>query len=63
MPAEYSVLGTDGLVAAIPGEALRNFFEVDRYFVVVSALEALANQGELPRSQVVEAMHRMTSVK
>ena len=35
---------------------LRHFFEVDRRWVTVQALKALADGGKLPASRVSEAM-------
>jgi pyruvate dehydrogenase E1 component len=35
---------------------LREFFEVDRHFVAVAALKALADDGVLPASKVSEAL-------
>jgi pyruvate dehydrogenase E1 component len=37
---------------------LRHFFEVNRYFVTVAALKALADAGELERSTVSAAMKK-----
>jgi len=41
----YRALGTDGYGARIPAR-LRQFFEVNRYFVTVAALKALADQAK-----------------
>jgi pyruvate dehydrogenase E1 component len=54
----YSVLGTDGFGRSDTRERLRHFFEVDRYYVVVAALHALAKAGSIPMSKVTEAMKR-----
>jgi pyruvate dehydrogenase E1 component len=54
--APYKVLGTDGFGRSDNRRALRHFFEVDRYFVTVAALKALADSGEVERSVVAEAM-------
>ncbi len=56
--APYRVLGTDGFGRSDSRAKLREFFEVDRYFVVVAALTELANTGAVERSQVGEAMKR-----
>ncbi|MGO3892127.1 MAG: hypothetical protein ACTJHW_14230, partial [Paenalcaligenes sp.] len=37
---------------------LREHFEVDRHFVVLSALRALADEGKLPREKVLEAIKK-----
>ncbi len=54
----YTVLGTDGFGRSDTREALRNFFEVDRRWVVVAALKALADEGSLPAKTVAEAIAR-----
>lgn len=41
IPAPYTVLGTDGFGRSDSRESLRSFFEVDRYHIVVAALDAL----------------------
>ncbi|WP_027967101.1 pyruvate dehydrogenase (acetyl-transferring), homodimeric type [Halomonas halocynthiae] len=56
VPTDYHVLGTDGYGRSDTREKLRHFFEVNRYFVTVAALKALADRGELDRKVVVEAM-------
>jgi pyruvate dehydrogenase E1 component len=58
VPTEYHVLGTDGFGRSDTREKLRRFFEVDRQHVVVAALSALAGRGEVPQSQVAEAIRR-----
>ena len=49
-------LGTDGFGRSDTRESLRTFFEVDRHFVVVAALKALADDGVIARSKVTEAI-------
>ncbi|SAI68210.1 pyruvate dehydrogenase subunit E1 [Bordetella ansorpii] len=51
-------LGTDGFGRSDTRESLRSFFEVDRHFIAVAALKALADDGALPRNVVTEAMQR-----
>jgi pyruvate dehydrogenase E1 component len=51
-------LGTDGFGRSDTRESLRTFFEVDRHFIVLAALSALASDGEIPRSIVSEAIQR-----
>ena len=51
-PGRYRVLGTDGFGRSDSRAALRRFFEVDRHYVAVAALKALADEGELePRAR------------
>lgn len=47
VPADYTVLGTDGFGRSDSRANLRAFFEVDRYHIVVAALAALARQGKI----------------
>jgi len=56
--ARYKVLGTDGFGRSDNRKMLRHFFEVNRYFVTVAALKALADAGEMERSTVAEAMRK-----
>jgi pyruvate dehydrogenase E1 component len=51
-----SVLGTDGFGRSDSRAALRHFFEVDRFFVVVSALKALSDKGEIKPAVVASAI-------
>ena len=51
-----TVLGTDGFGRSDSREALRHFFEVDRHFITLAALKALADQGEIKSSVVAEAI-------
>ncbi len=37
-------------------ESLRRFFEVDRHFIALAALKALADDGGVPREKVAEAI-------
>jgi len=50
----YVTLGTDGFGRSDYRVKLRRFFEVDRHYVTVAALKALADDGEIKRD-VVEA--------
>ncbi|MCP5210979.1 MAG: pyruvate dehydrogenase (acetyl-transferring), homodimeric type [Hahellaceae bacterium] len=58
VPTDYTVLGTDGFGRSDTRDKLRHFFEVDRYYVTVAALEGLALRGQVERSLVVEAMRK-----
>jgi pyruvate dehydrogenase E1 component len=58
VPRHYVVLGTDGFGRSDTREKLRRFFEVDRYYVTVTALKALADEGTLPPSKVADAMKK-----
>jgi pyruvate dehydrogenase E1 component len=50
------VLGTDGYGRSDSRAKLRYFFEVNRSFVVVAALKALADQGDGKAKAVAEAI-------
>ena len=54
----YAVLGTDGFGRSDYREKLRQFFEVDRFHVVVTALKALADDGVVTPGVVQEAIER-----
>ena len=56
IPGHFTVLGTDGFGRSDTRSKLRDFFEVSREFVVLSALKALADQGDIERSKVAAAM-------
>jgi pyruvate dehydrogenase E1 component len=52
----YEVLGTDGFGRSDTREQLRHFFEVDRRWITVAALKALADDGKIDRKKVGEAI-------
>jgi pyruvate dehydrogenase E1 component len=54
----YTVLGTDGFGRSDTREKLREHFEVDRHFVAIAALKALADEGVLPLAKVAEAIQK-----
>lgn len=54
----YITLGTDGYGRSDTRAQLRHFFEVDAKFIAVAALNALADQGELPKKTVLDAIKR-----
>ncbi|AHE67360.1 pyruvate dehydrogenase (acetyl-transferring), homodimeric type [Legionella oakridgensis] len=54
--APFITLGTDGYGRSDTRARLRHYFEVDAKFIVIAALNALADQGELPKSTVLNAM-------
>lgn len=56
VPGHYTVLGTDGFGRSDTREKLRQFFEVDRYYVVVAALNALSLAGVIDVQKVIDAM-------
>ena len=52
----YKVLGTDGFGRSDFRAKLREHFEVNRYFIAVSALKALAEQRVIPADTVAKAI-------
>jgi pyruvate dehydrogenase E1 component len=58
VPRRYKVLGTDGFGRSDSRENLRRFFEVDRHYVALAALKALAEDGEVPAAKVAEAIRK-----
>jgi hypothetical protein len=59
VPGRYRVLGTDGFGRSDYRRRLRHFFEVDRRWVVLAALESLAKEGKVPASRVAEAIRKV----
>ena len=58
VPTRYVVLGTDGFGRSDTRKNLRRFFEVDRHYVAVAALKALADEGTISVEKVAEAIDR-----
>jgi pyruvate dehydrogenase E1 component len=56
VPKPYKVLGTDGFGRSDTRAKLRRFFEVDRYYVVIATLKALADEGTIKHSEVSKAI-------
>jgi pyruvate dehydrogenase E1 component len=54
----YRVLGTDGFGRSDSRAKLRHFFEVNRNFVAIAALKALADQGEVKARTVADAIKK-----
>jgi pyruvate dehydrogenase E1 component len=58
VPRRYTALGTDGYGRSDYRRKLRYHFEVDRHFVTVAALRALADEGTVPAGTVADAIAR-----
>jgi pyruvate dehydrogenase E1 component len=54
----FKVLGTDGFGRSDFRFRLREHFEVNRHYVVVAALSALADEGVVPKTRVAEAIKK-----
>ena len=58
VPGRYKVLGTDGFGRSDSRAKLRQFFEVDRYYVTVAALKSLVDEGVMKASDVADAINK-----
>ena len=56
LPGPLVALGTDGFGRSETREALRDFFQVDARHIAVSALSALAADGEVKQDVVAKAI-------
>lgn len=56
--APYITLGTDGYGRSDTREQLRHFFEVDTKFIVMAALYALQQEGEISKKVLTDAMKK-----
>ena len=56
VPGIYKTLGTDGYGRSDSRAALREHFEVDARFIVLSTLNALAEKGDIEKRAVINAM-------
>ena len=56
LPKHFKVLGTDGFGRSDTRKKLRRFFEVDRYYIAVAALKALADEGTISAGDVSKAI-------
>ena len=58
VPGRYKVLGTDGFGRSDTREKLRHFFEVDRHYVTIATLQALAEDGKISAETVAQAIKK-----
>jgi pyruvate dehydrogenase E1 component len=56
MPKRFTVLGTDGFGRSDTRKKLRQFFEVDRFYIAIAALKALADEGTISANVVSKAI-------
>ncbi|MEZ5499293.1 MAG: pyruvate dehydrogenase (acetyl-transferring), homodimeric type [Steroidobacteraceae bacterium] len=59
VPGAYLTLGTDGFGRSDTRAALRRHFEVDRNFIAYAALSALAEEGKVDQSTVLQAVRAL----
>jgi pyruvate dehydrogenase E1 component len=58
IPGRFVSLGTDGYGRSDARAALRNHFEVDKRYIAVTALKALADDGTLDQKTVAQAIEK-----
>ncbi|HGG58956.1 MAG TPA: pyruvate dehydrogenase (acetyl-transferring), homodimeric type, partial [Gammaproteobacteria bacterium] len=58
VPGPYTVLGTNGFGRSDTRAQLRKHFEVDRYYITVAALRALADEGQVKPADVEKAIQK-----
>jgi pyruvate dehydrogenase E1 component len=58
VPGTFVTLGTDGYGRSDARAALRNHFEVDKRYITVTALKALADDGKLDQKTVANAIKK-----
>jgi pyruvate dehydrogenase E1 component len=59
VPTRYVTLGTDGFGRSDSRAQLRKHFEVDRNFIALAALKALADDGKIDRATVSKAIEKL----
>jgi pyruvate dehydrogenase E1 component len=58
VPGTYHVLGTDGFGRSDYRRTLRRHFEIDRHYIAVAALSALAAENKLPSAKALEGIKK-----
>jgi pyruvate dehydrogenase E1 component len=58
VPGPYYALGTDGFGRSDTRENLRHFFEIDRYYITLAAIRALAIEGKVDISKAEKAIEK-----
>jgi pyruvate dehydrogenase E1 component len=58
VPGSFVSLGTDGYGRSDARAALRKHFEVDKHYIAVTALKALADDGVLDQKTVTQAIEK-----
>lgn len=56
---QYRVLGTDGFGRSDSRKALRDFFEVDARYIVLTALSSLAEEGTIEKDVITKAITKL----
>jgi len=58
VPGPYYCLGTDGFGRSDTREALRRFFEVDRYYIVLTAIRALSINEHIKKNTIKKVLKK-----
>ena len=58
IPNKFISLGTDGYGRSDSREALRSFFEVDRYYIVIASLKALVDSKKIDKDMLTKAIKK-----
>ena len=58
VPGPFYSLGTDGFGRSDTRENLRHFFEIDRYYITLTALRALADEGVIKMNIAEQAIKK-----
>ena len=58
VPGRFISLGTDGYGRSDSRKALRQHFEVDKRYIAITALKALADDGVLDHETVAQAIQK-----
>jgi pyruvate dehydrogenase E1 component len=58
IPSTFTALGTDGFGRSETREDLRNFFEIDKHYIVLAALNTLAKEGNIQLEEVGKAIKK-----
>jgi len=58
VPSTFTALGTDGFGRSETREDLRNFFEIDKHYIVLAALNSLAKEGNVQLEEVGKAIKK-----
>ena len=56
VPGPYYALGTDGFGRSETRENLRHFFEIDRFYIVLAGIRALALLGKIEKGKNQETV-------
>ena len=54
--SSFTALGTDGFGRSETRQELRRFFEIDKHYIVLAALNTLAKEGQIQLEEVEKAI-------